>query len=312
MGLLYAKLIPLKKHNIKILTGWLIFFYIRLSLLLFTKGRNTSVYLNEAAHNKYILLLAKIHKHCSFFIHIRINEDTNPARWQMKIPSNLKIFTISKYLQSKFNKHSICIYDPFSFSDTNTVHSIKTEKNVIGVIGRISIGKGFEQLSNFIHYINKASNSGFAFKLSGNPDAEILSDIRFQSIKSMKNVMIMGFCENRDEMYRGIDYVMHFCETEPLGRIYFEAVNYGKPLIGFNHGGIGEIGRLLGLDELLISYSKDMDINTRSLLTTLENVKKKYKHYSEVFLSKKINAENLFSTDKYTAQLDNYLISGNS
>ena len=67
-----------------------------------------------------------------------------------------------------------------------------------------------------------------------------------------KIVKFMGFVADQKEIYNSIDAVWHFNCYESLGRVFFEALDYGKVFVGFNSGGIGEGGRLLGLNSCLV------------------------------------------------------------
>jgi hypothetical protein len=99
--------------------------------------------------------------------------------------------------------------------------------------------------------------------------------------------------------------VIHFCEAEPLGRIFLEAIDFGLPLIGFNSAGIGEIGKLTGLDTLLVNLN-DANINA-AFIQNLEKVKANWLQIAVEMETQRAKAEYYFNINSYTSKVDSLL-----
>ena len=56
---------------------------------------------------------------------------------------------------------------------------------------------------------------------------------------------------------KGIDMLLHFNKVEALGRTYFEAIEHGIPLVGFNAGGINELASMMGLERMMVDGDKE-------------------------------------------------------
>ncbi|MBK8510781.1 MAG: glycosyltransferase family 4 protein [Saprospiraceae bacterium] len=283
-------------------------FYVSLFLKILSSNYQV-IYLNEAGHSKYVLLLAKIFRKKKFVIHIRIVEDTIKERWTPGIPSNVQVLSISKYMEQLFFNRSIQLYDPYDFSDddTNSLNNRGHGDNKlhIGIIGRISANKGLAFLLDLLERLKKNKNDDFIFHLFGEPDTEATSNGKYEKLRSFENTVVHGFVEEKDGIYDTIDCVMHLAQSEPLGRIFLEAIDRCVPLIGFDAAGIGEISNLTGLTALLIKPGSPDFIN--DLLSTLNNVQFYKMNYVQKYHEAKISASDIFSVKKYTEKMDDLL-----
>lgn len=280
-----------------------LYFKVFLHLLL---GKYSTVYLNEGGHINWIILLSYMFKNKKFVVHLRIVEDLAPSRL-LRLGSNIKIITISKYMSNIHNNISIdFVYDPYHFSRAGQIiqKRIEVQKLKIGIIGRVSLGKGVRELLSILMYINKNNNyDSFEFHFFGdiveNKEVVYLTD----EIKNYNNVFFHGFVENKEKVYESIDVVLHLSKHEPLGRIFFEALDYCKPLIGPNDGGIGELGRLLGLEQLLFSYEAESWED--DVVDLLNKVRASYTEYLDQIEKAKMKAVTIFDARRYVEEVEN-------
>lgn len=271
--------------------------------LLFSKFK--SVYLNEAGHIKYINLLAKFFPKVNFVVHIRLVEDTNLLRISEPLP-NLKFVSISKYIHDLLPVKSELLYDPYPFDDTIQKKPLQNGKVKIGVIGRLSIGKGLDKLIQLASEIqNDKAFEDFEFYLYGDPIFSNESKFYLEKIPSFKMLIPMGFESQKSKIYKNINAVMHLCETEPLGRIFLEAINYEIPLIGFNSGGIGEIAGITNSSDLLVELNEIWIVEWKEKLLKL---KKDFKENSNINIVRKAKAMEVFSLANFVSALDQIII----
>jgi glycosyltransferase involved in cell wall biosynthesis len=266
------------------------------------QGKYDVVYLNEAGHNKYINVLAGIFRNKRFFIHIRIKEDTEPSRWK-KSRSNVQLITISQFIQDLLPIKSTLLYDSFSFSDKR----IRLKGNVtnqplrVGIIGRISYSKGVTELIELLNILKVHGRNSYEIYLFGDEGSDIKGTGLLDEIKGYSFIKVKGFVRDQHEMYSNIDVVLHLSKTEPLGRIFFEAIEEGKPLIGFNAAGIGEIGKMTGLSELLVEVA---DNSCLEIFKRLEMVRQHYSSYVERVVDRKEIVARILNIAHYSNSLD--------
>mgnify|MGYP000623817570 CR=1 FL=1 len=121
-----------------------------------------------------------------------------------------------------------------------------------------------------------------------------------QSLPNFVKIKFHGFVSTKDDIYSNIDLVLHFNKQEALGRIFFEALDYGIPLIGFRCGGIGEIANKIKYSDLVVDESINFNqyvLGTLSNLSIINN--------TDFELARK-NAIQLFSTANYAKILDQF------
>lgn len=272
--------------------------------LLFKKIK--AVYLNEGGHINWIINLAKLLKKTNFVIHIRIIEDI--PRIPNSLPSNIKIVTISKFMIDRFDKNLSpnLIYDSFNFGQPKKYFSLK-KPITIGIIGRISINKGIQEIYQIICAIKNSNDSlkqEIRFVFFGSESSDNETQKLITNLKSFDTSFchFAGFVDN-SRIYEQIDIVLHLAKKEPLGRIFFEAMNYEIPLIGFKNGGIGELGKITNLEENLI----DID-NLNWVDFAINIIQNQISHYdisiNQIKKSKKDFAF-LFDQNRYNSELNN-------
>jgi len=279
------------------------FFYLRVFFWLLT-GRYKTVYCNEAGHSKYMSLLAALFRSKHFFIHARLNEDAAPHRWRKKNPPNLTVFAISKFIQEQLPFRSLLIYDPYPFKTQYKVKPAAEQGFRIGVIGRLSVSKGFDQLIDLLK-AGKMKECVYDYLLFGEADEELQKNGSLAKLDQFPNVKQMGYCVNKEDMYCSIDCVLHLSSNEPLGRIFLEAIDFERPLIGFHAGGIGEIGELTGLTELLVDPG-EKDIPA-ALFNKIELVRQNKERFIHAVRTSKEKAKEIFNIGYYSTTMDTHL-----
>lgn len=278
--------------------------YLRIAWGLLTKRIHT-LYINEAGHIKYLLLLAKLFRNSKFLIHVRIVEDTMPARWVPAPGSNVRVVTISDYLRDKLSVPSKRIYDLFDFTTAKPLSgSLPANPFIVGVIGRITMTKGIESILSLLEFVKLRGDKELHFVFFGEPSEDVYQNGVLDKLKAYEHVSLRGFVAEPAKIYGAIHCVLHTSTREALGRIYLEAIAYQKPLVGFRAAGIGEIGQLLGLDDLLAMPEADA---TEALYDKLCLVRSNYLSYSARVAGILPKAQQQFSLDEYTRALDKIL-----
>lgn len=283
--------------------------YLNLVLLLLI-GRFDGIYINEGGHIRYLNLLAKLFPHKKFFAHIRLIEDTTKSRLQ-GTPANVTLIAVSDYITDAVKKRNglpaVTVYDLYrSSSRIADIHKPLSDLSIIniGIVGRITDTKGIEYIEKFCDYAEYHSQGQIIFHFFGNIDKQSIKVSTF--IVKANNYKIIkckfhGFVDDKNAIYRHIDILLHFNQYESLGRIAFEALDYGIPFIGFNRGGIGEITSHLGLSGFMINpdnsnWSSQMLSNVFAVLETpaaLHN----YEHAKQ-------KMQKIYSPQRYVSQIE--------
>jgi len=269
-----------------------------------TAGKYESIYLNEAGHIKYILLLSRLFSRKRFVVHVRISEDTDKKRWLMEPGKNVLVLAISENIKQQLPYSSRLIYDPFIFNASAEMEAVYVSNSIfkIAIIGRITHTKGVKRLVAILDRLQQMGLSGqYHFFLFGDLSEDAVKEDWFASLQQHTAVTMAGF-RDKKEIYEMADAVMHLSTQEPLGRIFLEAINDELPFIGINAAGIGEIGKLTGLEELLADpQSSDL---TGELIIRMQNVKNNYTHYRQQVKEQKNIAKNVFDIRKYCEAID--------
>jgi len=300
----------MEKHNIKEFFNikWL-YFVILLRIML---GRIKSLYINEGGHVRYIKILARLFSKVRFYLHIRIIEDTRRERLQTSL-SNVHIFAVSQFIAKAIidRIHDInIIYDPYKLINgiASPSFSVTKSDNInIGVVGRVTPSKGLKEIVSFCNYLESLKMSNFTMHFFG--DIELARD-EVQYFYQSKNkyhylaLKFHGFIESKDKIYNRIDVLVHFNRNEPLGRVFFEALDFGIPVIGFDSGGIGEIAQIFGLQEQMVKinagWEKDMLNRVLSVTRSTENARK--------YAAARLKLSEQFSARKYCDRLESYIL----
>jgi glycosyltransferase involved in cell wall biosynthesis len=283
--------------------------YFRIFFLCLTK-KVTAVYVNEAGHSKYIFLLARFFKKVKFVIHVRLIEDTSLGRSPRSIrTNNITVFSVSRFISAKIPVKNTQLYDPYPFEkDETLIRTRRPEVLVVGIIGRLSVSKGIDtiiQLLELVSINNLTDKINFQFYGYITDDVD---SFRSSKLKAFGNAGLNGFESEKEKIYNSIDCVLHASPVEPLGRIFLEAIDFNKPFIGIDNGGIGEIGSLLNLDKLLVDPGQDG--TAQELLEKLILLHGSYDTFVNMVFSRKGLAKEIFSPEKYAAKIDSFLKKG--
>ena len=273
------------------------------------KNKIKAVYVNEAGHSRYIYFLSRCFPKVKFILHVRLIEDTSTTRWgRFRKPGNITVISVSKFISAKLPVKNIQLYDPFIFG-TNDLPVKQYDRHgvfIIGVIGRLTASKGFEAIVQLVELINANNlDNKFHFQFYGDVMYDVADSVRFEKIRSFNNVKLNGFVSDKIKIYNSIHCVLHASLFEPLGRIFLEAIDFNKPLIGINNAGIGEIGGILNISALLADVSQN-SIST-SFLDKLIFLEENYETIVNDIISKKTIAADIFDPVKYSEKIDSLI-----
>jgi glycosyltransferase involved in cell wall biosynthesis len=239
-------------------------------------------------------------------VHVRISEDTDSSRWRFPKPLNLTLIAISDFIRDKLSYDSVKLYDLYMFPEKLPIIRRKISKPVkVAIIGRITYSKGFLEFVELVERLQvRAMSDNYHFNLYGDLADDVKKSPLLSSLKSGNGIFFRGFVNSRDELYAENDIILHLSKVEPLGRIFFEAISFGKPLIGFNSGGIGEIGRLTGLEQYLVNPECENEAD--ELIGKLEWARVFEDH--QLILNEALKAmKKSFGHFRYVEELDNLL-----
>ena len=291
-------------HNYFVFNKLHIFYILFCFKLLF---KYKKVYINEAGHSKYIIGISKLFFWKSFYIHVRLTEDTIATRWK-GIGSNTHLISTSKYiadlLMERIKVKSVVISSPARAFKNDIKWDSEYKKidvKKIGVIGRLTTSKGIHEMIEFFHFLEQNEKANFDFYFYGDVDQKDENVIFFlKQIESFNkvNVNFEGFVSEKSEIYDHIDLVLHFNKEEPLGVIFLEALNQGKPFLGFNSGGIGDIAKNLNLDSQMVDVTDNWCLHIIDLIKTLDV--ERFKEAREIMLD-------LYSPKTYCERVENLI-----
>lgn len=286
-------------------------FYFKFALLLLF-NRVNKIYVNEGGHIRYVKLLAKFFPSAKFFVHLRIIEDTDIKRTGIKVPSNITFLTVSNFMMEhlKHIKNKKLIYDPYNFiSYQNKINSDIQKEFRAGIVGRIVENKGLNDILSFFNFlIDSDSHKIYSFHFFGDVFTNNKTNELVTELKNLKNIKITfhGFVSDKESIYKDIDCVLNFSRFESLGRIFFEALDFEKPIISFNSGGISELAKLHKLQDLLIEYDSENKWH-KEILSKLDKVRTDYNKYQHRIREQLQVSLDLFSIKNYTAQLESMI-----
>ena len=145
----------------------------------------------------------------------------------------------------------------------------------------------------------------YIFELYGEIADDIIQDEILNELRKSKFVVFKGFEKNNKVIYHSVDCILHLSKQEPLGRIFFEAIDHYKPLVGFKAAGIGEIAGMLELNHWLADPSSP-DPSTE-IFRLLKEVRLNYKERVSEIEQKKTLAIQLFNPATYQSGIDKLL-----
>jgi glycosyltransferase involved in cell wall biosynthesis len=251
------------------------------------------VYCNEAGHIRYIYLLTKVFPQTMFIVHVRILEDTHRIRLSKH---NLKVITISQTIQNEVKIANHLVYDGYHFNEIRNWQLPNSSKLRVGVVGRLTTSKGIEF---FTETFFQNCGSRIEFYFYGDIDCMSEKSDIINRLKIRNNVYLEGFVKDKNQIYSSVDILLHVNENEPLGRIFFESLDYGTPFIGINKGGIAEIAK-----QINYPYVLEKNQLAQALLRISFN---KWTFDIQKLEDSRNYAMDFFSCEKYTSRIDNLL-----
>ena len=270
-------------------------------LLVIIKFKPHLVHINQAGIYKNSGLLCKL-LNIPQIVHIRIIGDA------MKIkPEDIEKYNIKRIIANSYYTASFMHKKLKSFTDiiyniyipSKSVNTIKARKcNIIGNVGRICRTKKQYLFVEAAKIVLK-ENPHLEFHLYGGID-EI---DYFNSLKDIagnlwnKKIIYKGIREP-EQIYNEIHLLVHTCDTEPLGRVIVEAVDYGIPFVVPDGGGAYEISRIA---EAGIHF-KSNDVN--DLAKKIINASRDYNRLIIDTKDARNKIKKVFSIERY----ENYIV----
>ena len=271
-----------------------------LMLITILRFKPDIVHINQGGIYKHTGLLCKL-LNIPQIVHIRIIEDATKIKPEDILKYNIKrIIAISHYnasfLQSRLKSITDVVYDPYIPKSVNTIKH--GDCKIVGNVGRICRTKK-QHLFVEAGKIVLKENPHLEFHLYGGIDEMDY----FNSLKDIagnlwnKKITYNGIREP-EQIYNEIDLLIHTCDTETLGRVIVEAIDYGIPFIVPDNGGAYEFSRIAGAG--IHFKSNDVDDLAKKLIKTLRN-------YDRLIIDTK-NAKDkikdVFSIERY----ENYIV----
>jgi glycosyltransferase involved in cell wall biosynthesis len=166
------------------------------------------------------------------------------------------------------------------------------------------MSKGLDKLPELLALISaRGLVNRFTLNIYGDITDEVEGAL-IDVIGSHPSIRFHGYVPGH-EIYAKNDIVVHLSRVEALGRIFFEALSAGLPLIGFNEGGIGEIGKQIGLHEFLV------DCGENEMEGFLDRILKVAGSYKPEDIRNAVHmARPIFNSVHYTGSIDGILAGG--
>lgn len=160
-------------------------------------------------------------------------------RWHKALPTFDKIvpltFTAEKELvgiEPSLSKDLFCIIpNPVMYEKESPCLSSLRNKNVV-FVGRLSFEKGVIRLLNIWKRVeNLLPDVSLSIYGDGYMEKEMRSFIKEHHLN---NVKMMGYCDNKEQIYKNADLLLMTSNTEGFGLVIIEAMYYGVPCIAFD------------------------------------------------------------------------------
>jgi len=275
-------------------------------------GRTKSLYINEGGHVRYIKILARLFSNVRFCLHIRILEDTRAERLQTALP-NVHVFAVSQFIAKAITnriQNINIIYDPYKLINgiaSPSFNETKSDNIHIGVVGRVTPSKGLKDIVSFCNYLESLKMSNITMNFFGDIELSREEVQYFYQSKNKYHYLTLkfhGFVESKNTIYNQIDVLVHFNRNEPLGRVFFEALDFGVPVIGFDSGGIGEIAQILGLQEQMVKIKAGWEKNMLDKVLSVTRSTEK----AGMYATARLKLAERFSSKKYCEHLESYIL----
>lgn len=177
-------------------------------------------------------------------------------------------------------------------------NGIPNDKLVIGMIGRINRWKGQKDFLSSVSTVLANHSDTVAVLVGGVFEGEEWREEELKSMISLDpnkdRIFQISFTKESNKVHKSFDiFVLPSINPDPLPTVVLEAMATGKPIVGYNHGGITEMVSE-GYNGILVEPR-----NTEELARQIENLiadKKLRKQFGEDSL---IRQSTFFSLNSY-------------
>lgn len=161
------------------------------------------------------------------------------SRWHKAVPTFDKVvpltFSAEKELMGIvpcLSNNLFCIIpNPIMYEKESPCLSSLRNKNVV-FVGRLSLEKGVIRLLNIWKRVeNLLPDVSLSIYGDGYMEKEMRSFIKEHHLN---NVKMMGYCDNKEQIYKNADLLLMTSSTEGFGLVIIEAMYYGVPCIAFD------------------------------------------------------------------------------
>ena len=216
-----------------------------------------TVYVNEAGHLRYIIMLSKLFKRVEFVIHVRLTEDVSSRPWRFLARRNLKVLATSRFIQSQLEDRGVAasvLSSPFRSKIISFRRSSLSTRKLI-VVSRLSEAKGICYYERLVNYFE---SSKYEMEIHHFGECDYAAEkvvLRFNKLKYVRWIP-HGFEPDKSFIFSA-GIVLHLNPNEPLGVVLLEALNHSIPFLTFDAGGTGEISRELGAAKFLLNFQSN-------------------------------------------------------
>jgi glycosyltransferase involved in cell wall biosynthesis len=163
---------------------------------------------------------------------------------------------------------------------SNSPKRFSSECLRLGILGRISRSKGHYLLGEFAKSLAE-SDCRFSIRVIGdgltpNDTLNWEQYLKENDVRSFFD--LRGYRTNLDEELKDVDLLLIPSIAEPLGRVLFDAANFGVPVVVSDGGGLGEIAALYkvglpfksgdpkSLVNAVLKFQKDHELETERFI----------------------------------------------
>lgn len=161
------------------------------------------------------------------------------SRWHKALPTFDKIVPLTFSAEKELMGIVPClskdlfyiIPNPVMYEKESPCLSSLRNKNVV-FVGRLSLEKGVIRLLNIWKKIESLlPDVSLSIYGDGYMEKEMRSFIKDHHLNSVK---MMGYCDNKEQIYKNADLLLMTSSTEGFGLVIIEAMYYGVPCIAFD------------------------------------------------------------------------------
>lgn len=228
---------------------------------------------------------------------VAVSEQVKSHLVKSKLVPSYKIEVIYNGIDTKkFKPHAIS-------PSLQREFSIKRNDVTIGMVGRLNAWKGQStMLESVLPLVKECKNLKIIFVGGVFQGEDIYRENLIKKINSSGNadqIMVKDFRSDIKDVYQLIDvFCLPSTSPDPLPTVVLEAMASGKPIIGFNHGGIKEMV-VNGTNGYLVP---PIDVNqmTIELKKLLDNQKLR----QDMGRASRDRAIKLFSPEKFISEFE--------